>query len=221
MRRGVAGLALFLAALAGCIEYEERLELDADGNTGSLKIHLGVAEQMVSWAKPKNDEVEQVFPLTVPELRKELDSDAMALTDARAESTRDMRHLYLVCQVKDASRLTASPALSERKLSIKPLPGGGWSFSQELTVSEESLGPKASPSGVLKQLEDTLGKEQLSAMLGRYHLTFSVSAPAGFVATSPDGKIHRKNTVVWTKSLAELLYNRQAWKMEASFAKAQ
>ena len=204
--------------LCGCIEYDERIDLAADGKTGLLKMHLAVSEQVLGLPPPKDKSIKEVFGLTVDELRTETDSPALSLTDARADVSKGMRHLYIVCRIKDVSKLTTSPVLADRKLLLEQNHPDRWRFFQELVISEKSLTGKGT-SEILKKLEASLGREKVAEMLSRYHLTFSISVPEGFVGQSPNGRVHRQSTVVWKKSLDQLVYKQRSWKMEAHFVR--
>lgn len=236
--------ALLSVLLCGCIEYDERIELNADMKTGVLKMHLAVSEQVLGLPPPKDKSVKEIFGLTVDELKAEIDSPALSLTSVRADVSKGMRHLYVVCRIKDASKLTTSPALAERKLVLEQTRPDHWRFSQELVipsigsertgepVGEKSLARKGTLE-VLKKLEASIGRKKVIEMLSRYHLTFSISVPEGFVPSVGNGRVHRQSAVVWKKSLDQLVYptdvpkvgtltksaNRQSWKMETHFVR--
>ena len=200
------------------MEYDERIELNADGKTGLFKMHLAIAEQVLGLPKPKDNTLKEVFGLTTAELRQELDSPALELTDVRVHVTRGMRHLYVVCRIKDARKLTASKALADRRMSLVRDADGKWSFHQEIVVSERSLTRTEQP-GILKQLEARFGSQKVRQMLSKYHLSFSISFPDGFTAESPHGRVHRRRTVIWKRGLDQLAYKRRSWRMEASFVR--
>ena len=171
----------------------------------------------------KAPKIKDIFPTTLKELREQVDSAALELVDARASADSRMRHLYVVCRIKDADKLNASSALAGRKFVVSRRAGRGWSLQQEMNITGQSIlgATHEETDKALKDLERAYGRENIRKILGKYSLTLSVTAPDGFEATSRDGKIHRKKTVIWKKSLVDLLYSQESWKMGVSFAKAQ
>ena len=224
-----AGRVVFLVAcllapaLCGCVDYEERLELNPDGKTGLLKMHLAVDERFVAvnWPNPTSNAIESIFPTTLAALKKELDCPAVELIDARASFTPPMRHLYLVCRIKDAGKLNDSPVLAHRKFVFRPDNPTAWTFQQQMEVAGTSI-LGSSPEQTAKalgNLEAIYGPEVIPTMLSKYRLTLSVTMNGDFVARSPEGRVYHGNTVIWQKSLAQLLDSKEPWKMEARFAK--
>lgn len=220
-------LGLVTAALSGCVDYEERIELNPDGKTGMLKMHLVVDERFVAidWPKPTSPDqvgtIESVFPTTLENLRKELDCPAVELVDARASFSTPMRHLYLVCRIKDAGKLNDSPALAHRKFILSQDAPTSWTFQQQLDINGTNmLGSSPEQTAkALARLEAASGRDRVRGMLAKYHLTFSVSLAGDYAARSSDGTIHRGGTVIWQKSLIQLFDSKEPWKMEARFAK--
>ena len=224
MKSIALGLCVLALSSVGCIDYEERLELNADGKTGLLKMHLAVDERFVALDWPKYEGgtgVEKVFPTTLEDLRKEIDCEALELTDARASAIAPMRHLFVICRIKDVDKLDESPAMSHRKFLLKRDEGGDWKVEQTININAGSvLGGEANETrGMLGQLEKNYGADTIRNALGNYSLRMSVTVPEGFKTRAPGGKVHRERTVMWSRSLSQLLYSKETWKMEADFVR--
>jgi len=228
-RRTRTGLTTALCVLAlaacGCVDYEERIEINPDGKTETLKMHLAVDERFVAidWPKPTGAGIDSVFPVTLDELKKELNGDALELVDARANISSPMRHMYLVCKIKDLGKLSQTPAFAQRNLVLKAENENTWTLQQTLDVTGTSLlGTTAEQTAkMLANLEKTYGAENIRGILGQYNIKMSVTLPDGYTSESAGGKIHRDSTVIWQKSLTQLLYSREPWKMEARFVKTK
>jgi hypothetical protein len=218
-------MCVVTAALCGCVDYDERIEINPDGKTGTLNMHLAVDERFVAvnWPKVTGNNLESIFPTTLEDLKKEVNCPAVELVDARASvnTAVHMRHLYLVCRIKDASKLNDCPALAYRNLILRQDNATTWTFQQQLDVTGNNMlgsTPEQTAKAMAK-LESTYGKENIRGILGNYHLTMSITMPEGYTGESADGKVHRKSTVTWERTIAQLVDSKEPWKMEARFAK--
>jgi hypothetical protein len=232
MRKGVMtrnkvlpALGLLAALACGCVDYEERIELNPDGKTGMLRMHLAVDERFVAgdWPQPTSARIESIFPTTLEDIRKEVDCAGIELVDARASITPPMRHLYLVCRIKDVSKLGESPTLAQRQLVFKQDSPTEWTFREQMNITGTNIlgSTPERTAKMLAQLEARFGSERVRGMLGNYRMTLSVSAPGDFRVGSTGGRVHRGSTVIWQSTLAQLFYSKEPWKMEARFVKAK
>ena len=218
-----AGVSLLAVALCGCVDYEERVELNPDGKTGLLKIHLAVDERFVAvkWPKVTGSSIESIFPTTLEDIRKEMNSPALELVDARASVSAPMRHLYLVCRIKDVGKLNESPALAHRAFTFKQDSPTTWTCQQQLDITGTNIlgSTPEQTAKALTDMETKYGRDNIRGILSKYRLTLSVSMPEDVAAQTPNGAVHGGSTVIWQKSLTQLLYSKEPWKMEAHFAK--
>jgi len=216
-------MCVMTAALCGCVDYEERIELNADGKTGTLKMHLAVDERFVAvnWPKVTGNKIESVFPTTLEDLKKEVDCAAVELMDARASASTPMRHLYLVCNIKDVSKLSECPALANRNFVLRQDDARTWTFQQQMDITGKNMlgtTPEETAKAIAK-MESAFGREKLRGILGNYRLKMSISMPAGYSAKTAVGTIYKNSTVTWEKTIVQLMDSKEPWKMEAHFGK--
>ena len=235
MRMTRMTLCAALAALAaGCLNYDERIELNGDGS-GVVRIHLAISEQMLaSRTKPKIEKEEDLFPSPPKELVADLEKQGFKVRALRAESSAGMRHFYLVLEFKSLDDLAKSDLLGGRKVSLKR-EGDTWAFRSEIVVSEKTLdraggakpeepkpgpdgkGPKREEPSAIRQLEARFGKERVRQMFSAYSISFSVEmAGAGLLRTNGMG--HRDAVAVWEIPLSQLIERKPTILMEADFA---
>jgi len=231
-------LAAAALLVAGCVNYDERIELNADGS-GIVRIHLAIAEQVLPGEfKPKTDAEADLLPMPREELIKDLESEGFKVTSLRAESSQGLRHFYIVIEFKSLEDLSKSESFGGRKVSLKRN-GERWEFRQEINVSEESLTNRASPTkkpkeekpgpgeksrtkpqetpSAIRQLEARLGKERVRQMFSNYSLSFSVQLKdAGLLRTN--GRNHQDTTAVWGIPLDQLIERKPVVRMQADFA---
>jgi len=230
MRSKLTILALMLIATsAGCIKYDERIEMNPDGS-GIVRMHIAVAEQLLPpslYEKSGNED--DLLPVKRAELVAGLEKDGFAVKSLRASSARGLRHFYVVLAFKDLNVLTKSEWFGGRKVSLTKL-GGKWRFDQEISVSEDALKgrsrakaddakPTKTPPAetIKKQLERRFGTERVDHMLKNYFVSFSVQLTgAGLLSTN--GRSHRDRVAVWAIPLKELIGRRPTIKMSAEFA---
>ncbi|HUU43520.1 MAG TPA: hypothetical protein VMY39_01645 [Planctomycetota bacterium] len=236
MRKIFITLSFVIVLLvAGCVKYDERIELNPDGS-GVVRMHLSIVEQaMPPTAAQEIRTEDDLLPMPREELVKDLEKDGFTVRSLRAESLRGMRHFYVVLAFKDLSVLTKSEWFGQRKVTLQHA-GVKWAFAQEISVSEETLTgrsglkpvetpekekktkePPSMGESIIKQLEVRYGKERVAEMLKSYEITFSVRLRgAGLLRTN--GKSHRDQTAVWSIPLNDLVGKTPTLRMSAEFA---
>jgi hypothetical protein len=239
------GIVLSVTAallVAGCVNYDERIELNTDGS-GIARIHLAIAEQVLpAGLKPKAETEADLLPVPREELVREIESEGFKVTSLRAESSQGLRHFYLVLEFRSLEDLTKSEFFGGRKVSLKRN-GGRWELRQEINVSEETLTnpdrigtkkPREEKPGpgeksgtkpeqtenAIRQIEARLGKERVRQMFSNYSLSFSVRLNgAGLLRTN--GRNHQDTTAVWEIPLSQLIEKKPVVRMQADFALAE
>jgi hypothetical protein len=224
--------AVLVIALAGCVNYDERIELNPDGS-GVARIHLAVSEQVLPPEfKPASPAEADLLPVPREELVKDLESQGFKVTSLRAESSQGLRHFYLVIEFKCLEDVSKSEFFGGRKASLKK-DGARWEFLQEINVSEETLinrttsakkpkdekpGTKPAPSdSAIKQLEARLGKEKVRQMFSNYSLNFSVQLK-GATLLHTNGRNHQDAVALWGIPLDQLIETKPVLHMQADFA---
>ena len=106
LKKTILLAAVLLAA--GCLDYDERIELNADGS-GIVRIHLSISEQAMGLAGQADvkDEAD-LFPMPPAEFTAELKKEKLEVRSLRAESKGGMRHFYIVIAFKDIQDLARS-----------------------------------------------------------------------------------------------------------------
>ena len=242
MRRMSILVSVVLTALvAGCVDYDERIELNTDGS-GVVRMHLAVSEQVLRTGTPAKIEKEaDLLPIPRKDLIRDIEKEGFKVKSLRAQSSRGHRHFYLVLEFDSLSALTQSELFGNRKVSLKR-DGARWEFLQEIHVSEKTLTDRAGAAetgaeaktapddkngkkpedqeSILKQLEKRFGKARVRQMLSGYEISFSLSLKgAGLIRNN--GRSHRDTTAVWEIPLDQLIEKKPTLRMEAVFAIAE
>lgn len=221
---------------AGCVNYDERIELNTDGS-GLVRMHLAISEQVLRMTgRPQPRKEEDLLPMPREELVRELEADHFKVRSLRAESAQGLRHFYIVLEFKSLDDLAKSEYFGGRKVSLKR-DGAKWRCVQEINVSEKTLTDRAGPKpteeektpdgkqpkrpgetgSVIRRLEARFGKTRVRQMFAAYSLSFSVElAGAGLIRTN--GVNYRDRTAVWEISLDRLIDTKPTLHMEADFA---
>jgi len=214
--------------VAGCVNYDERIELNPDGS-GVVRIHLAIAEQVLpAEFKPATAAESDLLSVPREELVKDLESQGFKVTSLRAESSQGLRHFYLVLEFKSLDDVSKSEFFGGRKASLRK-DGARWEFQQEINVSEETLvhrtsakketpGTKPAPSdSAIRQLEARFGKEKVRQMFSNYSLRFSVQLNGGGLLHA-NGRNYRDTVALWEIPLDQLIEKKPVLRMQADFA---
>jgi hypothetical protein len=233
MSTGRIVLAAAMAlVVAGCVNYDERIELNPDGS-GVVRIHLAISEQVLpAQFKPATAAESDLLPVPREELVKDLESQGFKVKSLRAESSQGLRHFYLVLEFKSLEDVSKSEFFGGRKAFLKK-DGARWEFQQEINVSEETLTDRTSPAkkpkdekpgtkpapsgGAIKQLEARLGKEKVRQMFSNYSLSFSVQLKGGGLLHT-NGRNHQDAVALWEIPLDQLIEKKPLLRMQADFA---
>jgi len=145
-RRSMLVLVAALALMVGCVNYDERLELNADGS-GVIRVHLSINEQLIppdALPPMKTLKEDDLLPVPRQEIVSGLEADGFKVKSLRAESIDGFRHFYIVLEFKSVDQLAKSSFFNGRKI-VFTREGDTFRFSQEIDVSERSLTEKAEP----------------------------------------------------------------------------
>lgn len=236
MRAGViVPVVLLTAWVAGCVNYDERIELNADGS-GIVRMHLAVSEQVLQ--QPRGRRVggeSRLLPMPREEMIREIEEEGLKVRSLRVSASKGLRHFYVIVEFKSLEDLAKSEFFGGRAVTLVR-DGARWKFNQQIRVSEKTLtsrGGETPPpdaktpekksknaDSILKKLEARFGKEHVRKMLSRYRLTFSVQLKdTGLIRTN--GRNHRDVTAVWEFPLGDLVHREPTLTMQAEFARAE
>jgi hypothetical protein len=230
--------AVAAAVMGGCVNYDERMELNVDGS-GVVRMHLTISEQALPRAlRTPTDKEADLLPAPREELTREIEADGFKVRSLAAESARGLRHIYLVIEFKRLEDVAKSELFGGRKVSLSRV-GDKWQFRQLISLSEKSLteravreqkpkepapavkGKAGEESGqyesIVKQLEARLGKEKVRQMISAYSISFSVSLN-GAVLLRSNGRSHRDVASIWEIPLSQCIDDNRTVSMEAEFA---
>ena len=250
MRTMLIILAAALVALAaGCVSYDERIELNADGS-GVVRMHLTISEQIAGqYSKQKAQKEDDLLPVPRKDLVADLEKQGFKVLSLRAESSQGLRHFYIVLEFKNLADIEKSDIFGGRKISLTR-EEGKFEFRSQIAVSERTLTdraggkagetpppapapktePKKAPDGkdakkdepyvsIIKQLEMRFGKERVRQMFSPYAVSFSVEMP-GATLLKTNGGNYRDAAAIWETPLNKLIETWPTITMEADFAKA-
>jgi hypothetical protein len=143
MRRAFLIAAGALVALAaGCVNYDERMELNPDGS-GVVRMHIAVAEQVINPAgAPKVEKEDELLPMPRKEMIADIEKQGFTVKSLRAESTGGLRHFYIVIAFKNVADLQKSELFCGRTASMTR-EGGKLSFRSQIAMSEKTLTDRA------------------------------------------------------------------------------
>jgi hypothetical protein len=137
--------ALALVSAAGCVGYDERIELNPDGS-GVVRMHMSVSEQALGpFTRQKIEKEDDLWPMPKKELIDDFEKQGFKVQSVRAESAGGIRHFYIVVEFKSLADLEKSDLFGGRKASLKQ-EGGRYLYRSEIAVNENTLdrttGPK-------------------------------------------------------------------------------
>ena len=124
-----------VALVAGCLEYDERIELNPDGS-GVVRIHLTIAEQAMALhgqAEAKSEA--DLFPMPPGQFADELKAEKLEVLSLRAESKGGMRHFYIVIAFRDVQDLVRSEYFGGREFTFRKEKDNLYRVKQTLDVA--------------------------------------------------------------------------------------
>ena len=139
MRTSLTILSVMLVlVLTGCVNYDERIELNEDGS-GVVRMHIAISEQVIpARFRGRVTTEEALFPAPRKELIADIEKDGLKVRSLRAESTKGLRHYYLVIEFKKLDDLARSDLLGGRRIAFRK-DGAKFVFDQVIDLSTESL----------------------------------------------------------------------------------
>ena len=144
MRRIILAASVALAAsMAGCVNYDERIELNADGS-GVVRMHLSIAEQLTGiQGSQKIEKEDDLLPGgSRQELIADIERQGFKVRSLRAESVQGLRHFYVVLEFKSLADVEKSELFGGRKVSLTR-ENGKMLFRSQIVVTEKTLTDRA------------------------------------------------------------------------------
>jgi len=189
-------LVLVLSLLiAGCINYEENVELNKDGS-GKMTMHYSIAQQLYSMMQMGQDSGEKKdempFKFKESEIRADLAAPGVTVDKIESKAEGDQQHFFVNVSFKKITDLNQTKSFSKMKFV--------WKEEDKKIVFQQIL------EGEKKNAESNpMGDQMASAMLGNAKFVFKIQLPGKALpapdtngAIQPDGK-----TVVWEYPLLE------------------
>ncbi len=143
MRKTFLLATLLMAAIAaGCVNYDERIELNADGS-GVVRLHLSVSEQAIGMSglpKPTNED--EMLPSPRAEMIADFEKQGFKVRSLRAESVGGLRHFYIVLEFKRLADVEKSEVFKDRGATLAK-EEGRLVYRQTVAVNERTLTDRA------------------------------------------------------------------------------
>ena len=199
MKIGKSLLILLCAALiAGCINYEENISLNADGS-GTVLMHYSVAQQLYAMMQmgdasaEQGKEDEMPFKFKESEIRADLTAPGVTVEKVESKAEGDQQHFFVHVKFKKITDLNQTKPFQKMKFE--------WTESDKKVTFRHVL------EGDKKQSDESnpMGDQMASAMMGNAKFKFQVTLP-GKALAAPDtnGTIQQDGkTVVWEWPLLE------------------
>jgi hypothetical protein len=180
----------------GCIEYEEKISIKADGS-GTMTVHYMISESMLNFAQDDG------MPLTFDknEIEEELKSDKVKVESIEAYTEEEKRHIVTTLTFRDINDLPEKWVFQDREMSFSS-EGDFYTFRSVFSIGK---GKQQAPAAEKSQEEElgAFGEQFAEALFGDYTFTFSIQMPGEIIEASPDATIEG-NEVTWKFSLAKL-----------------
>lgn len=184
--------------IIGCIEYEEKITVKADGS-GTMTVHYMIRESMLQLAQDDG------MPLTFDknEIEQELKSDKVTVENVESYTEDEKRHIVTTLRFKDINDLPNKWVFRDREMSFTS-EGDFYIFRSVFSMGKEKGENKAAGAEQSPQEElGAFGEQFTEALFGEYTFTFSVEMPGEIIEADPDATIEQ-NVVIWEFSLARL-----------------
>jgi hypothetical protein len=189
-------LLVLAVLIAGCINYEENIELNADGS-GKMLMHYSIPQQLHAMMELGQDtqqdkKDEMPFKFKEAEIRTDMAAPGVTVDKVESKAEGDQQHYYVHVSFKKLTDLNQTKSFEKMKFQ--------WIEEDKKVRFQQTL------EGDKKQSEDNpMGDQMASAMLGNAKFTFKVKLP-GKALPSPDtnGTIQEDGkTVLWSYPLLE------------------
>jgi len=195
---------LALLLIAGCINYDQQLELNANGS-GKLVMHYSMAQQLVSMmqmggqaAGGDNKEQQMPFKIKEDEVKADLKAPGVKVEKFETKTEGDQQHFYVHISFDKVTSLNNTKTFKEMPISWKE-ENGTVTFTQVLKAKKKEGAAKAGG-------DDAMQKQMAQAMFGNAAFKYSVKLPSKALPSpatngtiADDGK-----TVNWTFPLVEM-----------------
>jgi hypothetical protein len=193
---------LALLLIAGCINYDQQLELNANGS-GKLVMHYSMAQQLVSMmqmgGQAGGGEKDQQMPFKIKEdeVKADLQSPGVKFEKFESKTEGDQQHFYVHISFDKVTSLNNTKTFKEMPITWKE-ENGTVTFSQVLKSKKKE---GASAGG-----DDAMQKQMAQAMFGNAAFKFAVKLPSkALPSPATNGTIAEDGkTVNWTFPLVEL-----------------
>jgi len=189
-------LIVFAVLVAGCINYEEDIELNADGS-GKMLMHYSIPQQLHAMMELGQDtqqdkQEEMPFKFKEAEIRADLQAPGVTVEKVESKAEGDQQHFYVYISFKKLTDLNQTKPFQKMQFQ--------WKEEDKKVTFQQTL------QGDKKQSEENpMGDQMASAVLGNAKFTFKVKLP-GKALPAPDtnGTIQEDgNTVLWSYPLLE------------------
>jgi hypothetical protein len=192
---------LMLLLAAGCINYDQQMELNSNGS-GKMVMHYSMASQLVSMMEMGGSsggegENEMPFKLKEEEVKKDLTAPGVKVEKFETKTEGDQQHFYVHLTFDKVTSLNNTKTFKDMQITWKE-DGGVTTFSQVLKGKKKTEGAT--------QGDDQMGKQMAQAMFGNAAFKYNVKFPAK-VLPPPDtnGTISEDGqSVSWSFPLVEM-----------------
>ncbi len=189
---------MVLAVLvAGCINYEEEITLNADGS-GTMLMHYSIPQQLHAMMEMGGQDTgqdkseEMPFKFKEAEIRADMNAPGVTVEKVESKAEGDQQHFFVNVSFKKLTDLNKTKPFQKMPFQWKE-------EDKNVTFQQTLEGEKKKPE------DNPMGDQMASAMLGNAKFTFKVKLP-GKALPAPDtnGTIQEDgNTVVWSYPLLE------------------
>jgi hypothetical protein len=159
---------LLVLFLAGCINYEEDVQLNADGS-GTMIMHYSISQQLNSLMAmgdqsegQKKDEMP--FKFKEDEIRADLQAEGVRVEKVESKAENDQQHFYVHLAFDQLTNLNQTKTFKDMPFEWKK-EGRTVTFQQTLKAKDQSA-------------SDPMGDQMASAMLGNAKFVFKVKLPS-------------------------------------------
>jgi hypothetical protein len=210
----ILAVLLFLTTvfLAGCINYDQQVELNSNGS-GKMLIHYSLAQQLVgmmAMGQASGDQKKDMpFKVNEPEIRKDLGVKGVRIDKFEQKTEGDQTHFYITVSFDNIQDLNQSEMFKKMPFS--------WTKSGSVTTFTQTL--QGNKEKKEEAANDQMGKQMAQAMFGNAAFKFTVKLP-GKALPSPDtnGTIDADGkTVSWSVPLVEAMDKKTDTVMSAKF----
>jgi hypothetical protein len=181
--------------IAGCINYEENVELKSDGS-GKMTMHYSIAQQLFAMMQmgqntgEKKDEMP--FKFKESEIRADLTAPGVTVEKVESKAEGDQQHFYVSLSFQKITDLNQTKSFQKMKFEWKE-EGKNIVFQQ--TIQGDKKSSESNP----------MGDQMASAMLGNAKFVFRIKLPSkALPAPDTNGTIQDDaKTVLWEYPLLE------------------